>query len=97
MPIVSERWGGSKWPMHSEELRETLGIPKRLPDGPMGPFQIQGYTVVVLSRPTAKALSTAGKPHRIRAECKGCGCLIPFGRLRQHERACKQLTDNTTI
>lgn len=102
MPILSEKYQNSRWPMHYDEIRQVLGLPKKLPDNLTTRYWIvQGYNVKLIPQGPPK-IDRWGRPdrrmkHRLLAECKGCGCWVSFGRLRQHEQGCKQLKDNTTI
>lgn len=102
MPILSRKPYNQNWPMHYDEIRQVLGLPKKLPQNTETLFfSLQGYKVALLPQGPAK-IDRWGRPdrrmeHRLKTCCKGCGCWVSFGRLRQHERGCKQLKDNTSL
>lgn len=89
MPIMSIKYPRNV--IHNDELKQVLGLPKKLPDNeePMF-FSLQGYELMLSTKEHAHACSDARKPHRLLAYCKFCAVAYPFGRLAQHERACKQ-------
>ncbi len=93
MAIMETQYGGYR-PMWASEIREALSLPKKLPEDGGWEWQIQGYKVMLLSKPEAlhRARSmgySSSKPHRIFVMCKTCGKWWPFGRLAQHEPSCR--------
>ena len=68
-----------------------FGVPSggHLPDRSTGRI-VQGYHVLLLSKAEAKARRPrSSKPHRVYVVCHTCGGHVPFGRLVQHEKACR--------
>ena len=90
MPIMSKR--NPSRVMHAGEMRkELLGSSKvKLPKHGFA-AEVQGYRIIVREQNSNVTFGRKGMRHRILAECPSCGCFIPYGRLAQHEPACKQL------
>lgn len=87
------------WENWTRMAREALGLERRekLPAGALGPVEIPGGRTRLARLDTQEPLfvDSRGRPrrrmkHRLHITCNFCGCWIPAGRLRQHERACPQ-------
>lgn len=89
MAIKSQKY--PRYVAHAAELKTMLDLGTKLPDNrhPMYWHNVQGYVVCLEPRWEARGHKPdSRKPHRLVVECKGCDRWLPFGRLRQHEKAC---------
>lgn len=78
-------------PIHTEELRRMLGLPKKLTVSGLNPTKIGDTYVYVLSQEEARQQNPkSSRPHRIIAICS-CGEHVPAGRLQQHRKSHKEV------
>jgi hypothetical protein len=77
-----------QYQLQSHQIRELLGLPKKLPNYSGTLTQMVGDTmVIVVPRTIAKMISPkATRPHRVFAVCNYCRTEVPAGKLQQHRK-----------
>lgn len=80
------------WTASEREIKELMGLPKKLPKTAVAPQIIQGVKVwvnaaVVKTRVvpwSGKTVNVKSSTHRVMAQCPQCGWTGSAGRLAQH-------------
>ena len=82
--IVDERG----WPMREAQLKELMGLPKKLGKGGVPLTVIQGISVWVIPAPEPRLRADGRRvkvsTHRVMCKCPDCGTTASVGRLAQH-------------